>query len=164
MRSPLPCTASLARALARGGDARWSLPWAHRTHGSFARRDRAEPRAQVAITPGLPLERDLPVHDAVEDDHALELLVTFEDGAGERGTGTTRAVSPEEVRFATGGALGVGQQIGGALRFPPGSDGVAAVIRFAARVTGVVSSPGDGGTLEVRARFERLEFAAGAVN
>lgn len=146
MYAPTCRTASLAQRLARGGAVlhrlhRWAPVPAPR-HGFGARG--GVPLAQAADA-------------AAGTDHAVELPVTFEGGAG-----VTRAVSPEEVRFATVHALDVGQRIGGTLCFPPRPDGVATVLRFAACVTEVASSAAEDGALEVRARFERLEFAARA--
>lgn len=92
----------------------------------------------AAATSGRMLQSlGLLAHGEVGNGHAVELPVTFEGGAG-----TSRAVSPEEVRFATDRVLGVGERIGGVLRFPPVPKGA----------------------LEVRASFERLEFVAGAAN
>lgn len=92
---------------------------------------------------------------AAMDDVALELAITFADGAG-----TTRTVGPEEVRFVTCHALGVGERIGGTIRFPSGRGGVAIDLRYVARVTGVALPAWEDGVFEVRARFERLAFMA----
>ncbi len=92
--------------------------------------------------------------------HAVKLPIEFAGG----GAGTTRALSPEEVSFATDRALGVGQRIEGTVRFPPALGGSApALLHFAARVVEVArvpqgTEPG-AGAFDVRARFERLEFA-----
>jgi hypothetical protein len=86
--------------------------------------------------------------------YPVELPITFGEGAG-----LTRAVSREEVRFATDAALAAGQRLTGALRFPA-RDGEAAgtVLRYVVRVTGVRASGWDDTVSEVEARFERLEL------
>lgn len=87
-------------------------------------------------------------------DFALELPITFEQGVA----GMTRAVSREEVRFTTCAALVAEQRLTGILRIPAGADAVGTALRFVARVTRVLPGAGDDGAVEVRARFERLDF------
>ena len=88
-------------------------------------------------------------------DHAIELSITFEGGAG-----VTSAVSPAEVRFTTSRLLDPGQRISGTIQFSPEADAVVTVVRYVARVIDAWSPPGFQGVLSIRALFERLEFAA----
>lgn len=94
------------------------------------------------------------------DSHAVELAITFEDGAGEAGAGTTRIISAEEVRFVTSRAPVIGQRIAGAIHFSPGPDGVATDLSYVARVTTVAVTADSYGVFEVTARFEHLAFVA----
>jgi hypothetical protein len=86
--------------------------------------------------------------------YALELPITFEHGAG-----VTLAVSREEVHFTTLAAVAVGQHLTGKLRFPAEASATCTVLRYVARVTGVVEQPcGSGGRFAVSARFDELDF------
>ena len=85
--------------------------------------------------------------------YPVELPISFDGG-----TGVTRSVSREEVRFATSAPLSVGQVLTGTLCSPGGNDGIGTTLRFSAQVTGV-RRPDGSDVLEVEARFERLGFA-----
>ncbi len=83
--------------------------------------------------------------------HAVELTISFEGG-----TGVTRSVSPEEVRFETDVPLAAGQLIQGTLRSPDAEDGIVTRLRYSARVVGAWAW--EDGVYRVEARFERLGF------
>ncbi len=86
--------------------------------------------------------------------YPVELPITFGEGAG-----VTRTVSREEVRFVTDVELAAGQRLTGTLHFPTkGGEAVGTVLRYVARVTSIWMSDRCGAGLEVKARFERLEF------
>lgn len=89
------------------------------------------------------------------DEVPLELSITFADTVG-----TTRAISPEEVRFVTRHALAIGERIAGTIRFPPRLDMAPTDLRYVARVTGIALPAWGSGVFEVRARFEELAFVA----
>ena len=86
--------------------------------------------------------------------YPVELEISFQGG-----TGVTRSVSREDVRFVTDRPPDVGRTIEGMLRISGGRDGLVARLHYRARVV-VVQKPGDGGGWEVEARFEDLGFAA----
>jgi hypothetical protein len=85
--------------------------------------------------------------------YPVELTIAFRGG-----TGVTRSVGREDVRFVTDHAPDAGRLIGGTLRTPDADDdGLAIRLRYRARVTAVRGR--DDGTWEVEARFEDLGFA-----
>ena len=86
--------------------------------------------------------------------HPLELLITFEGGAG-----VTRVVGREEVLFATAAALSVGQRLSGMLHLPTDGEAAGLAVCYVAQVARVLRSPArPDGAFEVSARFERLDL------
>jgi hypothetical protein len=85
--------------------------------------------------------------------YALELPVAFEGGSG-----VTRHISREEVRFRTAVALVPGQPLKGVLTFPDGGPEWGTAVRFLAEVVDVEPEASRGNDLVVTARFEELEF------
>ena len=83
--------------------------------------------------------------------YPIALRISFEGG-----TGVTRSVSREEVRFVTDHPPVVGQTIEGTLCPPSADDGLLTRLCYTARVM-AIRRP-DGGVWEVEARFERLGF------
>lgn len=130
----------------------WPLPLAcsDEEHGRLNGSPHVRAATSAALY-GLDLARCTAAEDEVPE---VELAITFEDGVG-----TTRTVSPEEVRFATGRAPGIGCRISGTIRFLPGPDGIATDLSYVARVTAVTAA-GSEQVFEVTARFERFAFVA----